>query len=76
LLGYPDKAVALGEEALALAERIAHPFSSAVALQYNAMLHLDRGEPDLALQRLESAESLAAEQRLGFWNHSFCAVPR
>jgi tetratricopeptide (TPR) repeat protein len=66
LLGYPDKAVALGEEALALAERIAHPFSSAVALQYNAMLHLDRGEPDLALQRLESAESLAAEQRLGF----------
>jgi tetratricopeptide (TPR) repeat protein len=66
LLGYPDKAVALGKEALALAERIAHPFSSAVALQYNAMLHLDRGEPDVALQRLDSAESLAAEQRLGF----------
>jgi class 3 adenylate cyclase/tetratricopeptide (TPR) repeat protein len=66
LLGYPDKAVALGKEALALGERIAHPFSSALALQYNAMLHLDRGEPHLALQRLEAAESLAAEQRLGF----------
>ena len=30
------------------------------------MLHLDRGEPELALQRLEAAEALAAEQRLGF----------
>ena len=30
------------------------------------MLHLDRGEPELALQRLAAAEALAAEQRLGF----------
>jgi len=58
--------LALGSEALVLAERIAHPFSSAIALQYNSMLHLDRGEPDLALQRLAAAEALAAEQRLGF----------
>ena len=66
LLGYPEKGLALGREALALAERIAHPFSLALALQYNSMLHLDRGEPELALQRLEAAEALAAEQRLGF----------
>ena len=66
LLGYPDKGLALGGEALALAERIAHPFSLALALQYNSMVHLDRGEPKLALQRLEAAEALAAEQRLGF----------
>jgi tetratricopeptide (TPR) repeat protein len=66
LLGYPEQGLALGSEALALAERIAHPFSSAIALQYNSMLHLDRGEPDLALQRLAAAEALAAEQRLGF----------
>ena len=39
---------------------------SALALQYNSMLHLDRGEPELALRRLEAAEALAAEQRLGF----------
>ena len=65
LLGYPDKGVALGSEALQLAERIAHPFSSALALQYNSMLLLDRGEPELALQRLELAEALAAEQRVG-----------
>jgi class 3 adenylate cyclase/predicted ATPase len=66
LLGYPDKGLALGGEALALAERIAHPFSLALALQYNSMVHLDRGEPKLALQRLEAAEALATEQRLGF----------
>jgi predicted ATPase len=30
------------------------------------MLYLDRGAPELALQRLETAEALAAEQRLGF----------
>jgi len=31
----------------------------------NAMLHLDRNEPDMALQRVEAAEVLAAEQRIG-----------
>jgi predicted ATPase len=36
-----------------------------LALQYNSMLHIDRGEPEMALQRLELAEALAAEQRLG-----------
>ena len=66
LLGYPDKASALGSEALALAERIAHPLSLELALLYRAMLHLDRGEPELALQRLGAAEALAVEQRLAF----------
>jgi hypothetical protein len=27
LLGYPEKGLAIGKEALALAKRIAHPFS-------------------------------------------------
>jgi tetratricopeptide (TPR) repeat protein len=65
LLGQPDTGLAMGEEALALAERIAHPFSLGTALVMNAMLHLDRDEPEAALQRIEAAEALAAEQRLG-----------
>jgi class 3 adenylate cyclase/tetratricopeptide (TPR) repeat protein len=65
LLGYPEKALTLAREALALAERIGHPFSLALALQHNAMIHLDRGEPELALQRLVAVVALAAEQRLG-----------
>jgi hypothetical protein len=36
------------------------------------MLRLDCGEPELALQRLEAAETLASEQRLGFaWPPQF-----
>jgi class 3 adenylate cyclase/predicted ATPase len=65
LLGYPENALALGREGLALAERINHPFSLVTASLYNVMLHLNRGEPGLALQQLEAAEALAAEQRLG-----------
>jgi predicted ATPase len=66
LLGYPKKALVIGSEALALAERIAHPVSLELALFYDAMLHLDRGDPQLALERLRVAEALASEQRLGF----------
>jgi tetratricopeptide (TPR) repeat protein len=64
-LGYPERALALGTEALALSEKIAHPFSFGLALQYDAMLHVDRREPELALQRLESVEALVAEHRIG-----------
>src|SRR5205085_2640307 len=64
LLGYPEQALALGQGALELAEQISHPFSTAISLQYNAMLHLDRGEPEPALERLKATEALAAEQRL------------
>ena len=72
LLGYPEKALAIGSQALALAERIAHPFSLGLALLFNGMLRLDCGEPELALQRLAAAEALASEQRLGFaWPPQF-----
>jgi class 3 adenylate cyclase len=66
LLGYPDKGLAIGKEALALARRIAHPFSLQIALVNNAILRLDRGEPGVALQLLSAAEVLVAEQRLAF----------
>jgi class 3 adenylate cyclase/tetratricopeptide (TPR) repeat protein len=66
LLGRSEHALALAREALEMADRIAHPFSQAIALQYNAMLHLDRGEPEAALERIAAAEAIAAEQRLGF----------
>jgi class 3 adenylate cyclase/tetratricopeptide (TPR) repeat protein len=66
LLGFSEQSLVLGNHALALAERIAHPFSFAIALQFYAMLHVERGEPELALQRVAAAEALAAEQRFGF----------
>jgi class 3 adenylate cyclase len=66
LLGYPEKGLALGNESLALAEHIAHPFTLVDTLLANTMLHLDCGAPEVALQRLGAAEALASEQRLGF----------
>ena len=66
LLGYPKKALVIGSEALALAGRIAHPLSLEIALFRDAALHLDRGDPQLALERVGAAEALAADQRLGF----------
>jgi hypothetical protein len=65
VLGYPEKALAIGSETLILAERIAHPFSLDMALLHKSMLDLDCGEPELALQKLGAAEALAAEQRHG-----------
>ncbi len=72
VLGYPAQALASGDEGLVLAERLAHPLSLEVALLNLSLLHLDRGEPEVALQRLEAAETLASEQRLGFvWEPRF-----
>ena len=64
LLGYPEKARASVAEALALAERIAHPFTLSVALINASVVYLSRREPDRALHQVEAAEVLAAEQRL------------
>jgi tetratricopeptide (TPR) repeat protein len=63
-LGYPEKALASITDALALAERLAHPFTLSLALTFSSMLHLNRREFERALSQLEAAEMLAAEQRL------------
>jgi class 3 adenylate cyclase/predicted ATPase len=64
LLGYPEKALASIADALALAERIAHPFTLSLVFINSSMVHLNRHEPERALRQLEAAEVLAAEQRL------------
>jgi class 3 adenylate cyclase/predicted ATPase len=64
LLGYPEKALASITGSLALAERLAHPFTLSLSLSFAAFFHLNRREPEAALRRLEAAEALAAEQRL------------
>jgi predicted ATPase len=66
LLGYPSRARANMSEALVLARQIAHPFSHEVALEYAALVHVHRGEPELALSLLVTAEALRAEQRVAW----------
>jgi tetratricopeptide (TPR) repeat protein len=67
LLGYPEQALAMGGASLALAEQIAHSFSREAALQFNALLRLDRGEPEIAVQLVDTAEALADDQRLALF---------
>ena len=62
LLGYPDQALQQAEAALALAERLAHPFSQAFALSMAALLHQYRREGQLAQARAEAALAYAAGQ--------------
>ena len=66
LLGYPTRAQTSMSEALALAQRIGHPFSHEIAIEFSALVLLYRGEPELALKRLVAAEALRAEQRVAW----------
>src|SRR5262249_12070171 len=50
--------------ALARAERIAHPFSAAIALDYASMLHQFRGEPAAAAEKANECAILC--QQYGF----------
>jgi predicted ATPase/class 3 adenylate cyclase len=66
-LGYPDRALQIAEEGLALARDVAHPFSMAIALDYLAMLHQFRREPEAALRIAEEARTLCKEYRFGYY---------
>jgi tetratricopeptide (TPR) repeat protein len=66
-LGYPDRALRTAEEALALAREVARPFSTALALDYLAMLHQFRREPEAALRIAEEARSLCLEHRFDYY---------
>jgi predicted ATPase len=62
LLGYPDRAVASSQAALALAQQLAHPFSLIHALYWAAVLHHFRREAPQTRTHAEIAITLATEQ--------------
>jgi predicted ATPase len=67
LLGYSDQAVARGREAIALARRLAHPFSLAFALNWMATVHQFRREVAAAQEHAEALIELASEQGFAIW---------
>jgi predicted ATPase len=60
--GYPDQALQAMQETLALARRLAHPFSMAQTLHFSAYLHQLRREPHAAQAQAEAAHALCTEQ--------------
>ena len=77
-LGDADQSLGRMDEALALAEQLAHPYSRALALAYAAMLHQFRGEPRLVRESAETALTLCHEQGFSYylsWQRS-CTVGR
>ncbi len=65
-LGYPDKAAEDATGAVALADRLAHPLTREVALEYAAHVHLHRREPEISLAYMLALDELRAEQRISF----------
>jgi class 3 adenylate cyclase/predicted ATPase len=62
LLGYPDQALEKSRDALALAQKLSHPYSLVHALFYSAWVHQQRGEIQAVHERVEAGMALAAEQ--------------
>jgi predicted ATPase len=66
-LGYPDQALTMSREALTLAQELSHPFSLAVALDYAAMLHQFRLEPQAVRERADAAIALCTEHGFAYY---------
>jgi predicted ATPase len=64
LLGDPQGALEASRQAIVRAQALAHPFSVAVALAYDAMLQQFRGEPEHAWRQADAASALC--QKHGF----------
>jgi predicted ATPase len=65
--GYPDQALAMSREAVALAQGLSHPFTRAVVLDYTAMFHQFCREPHAVCERAEAAIALCTEQGFAYY---------
>jgi adenylate cyclase len=61
-LGYPAQALQRSQEALALAQTLAHPYSLAAARHYAAFLHYRRREASVVQGQAEALLLLATAQ--------------
>jgi predicted ATPase len=66
-LGYPDQAGKRIQEALALARKLAHPYSLAQGLTLAAELYQCRREAQRTLEYADAAVTLSTEQGFPFW---------
>jgi class 3 adenylate cyclase/predicted ATPase len=66
-LGYPVRSLKIAEEGLALAREISHPISIALALNYLAMLHQFRREPESALRAAAESRNICKEYGFDYY---------
>jgi predicted ATPase len=67
ILGYPEQALRTSNDALAAAQALSHPHSSAAALFFAARLRQSRGEASTTQEMAERLGSLSAEHGFSFW---------
>jgi adenylate cyclase len=65
--GDGDQADSHAAEAISAANRMRHPFSQAIALDYAAMLHVFRGESRAALERGREAVDLCSRHGFAYY---------
>jgi predicted ATPase len=75
LLGYPAQGRAQMDEAVTLAQQVAHPFSLSFALSNAAMVHQFRREGRATQACAEAAISLTTEQGFPYWR-AFSSILR
>jgi predicted ATPase len=66
-LGYPDQALTRSQEAVTLAQQVAHPFSVVYALGLAALFHSFYQRVQAVHERADAAIRLATEQGFPFW---------
>ena len=66
-LGYPDRAHSKNKEAVALAERLNHPYSLAAALDFSAWVDQLRGDSLSAQKHAEAAIAISSKHDFVFW---------
>ena len=67
MLGFPDRALGRANDALALANRLNHPFSMAYASFHTGLLHLWRREPELVQERVRAMLPIAEKHEFQIW---------
>ena len=66
-LGYPDRALVSIQDALTLAQQLAHPFMLVHTLDFAAWLHLYRRDGQRTREQAEADIALATEHKIAFF---------
>jgi TOMM system kinase/cyclase fusion protein len=66
-LGYPDQALEVSYEMIAISERTRNPYAVTSALGFSTNLARDRGDVHRVLELTQRTTAFATEQKLYFW---------